>query len=99
MASDRNASRASDAQGRASAEALHVDEAQPAKDKGGSDSTPPRAGRTGHLGAKAERPAENRARKTSEGDAEPTRGGKPPSPAASERGEGGLSQPVRDATG
>lgn len=72
--------------GRAAAEALRMEEEQPAKDKTGSV-TGPRAGRTGS-GAKAERPADSRSHKIDETrQAEPTRDrGKPPSPAAKKRG-------------
>lgn len=101
MASHRNApSRSSTPERRASADALPVEEGQPAKDKAGSPgSTPPRAGRTGNLGTRAERPAENRASKNNNVDAEPDRQRKAPSPAArDEQPEGaGPTQPPRDS--
>ncbi|HEX2546797.1 MAG TPA: hypothetical protein VHL79_18080, partial [Ramlibacter sp.] len=73
---------------------------QPAKDKASSD-TSPRAGRTGGLGARAERPADGRAHKIDQAkQGEPTRGGgKPPSPAAGKKAKAReLPRPARDST-
>lgn len=95
MASHRNAaSRPSSGEGRASAEALPLGD-EPLNEKTPGDSAPPRAGRTGNRGAKAERPADGRARKSSSG-AEP-RGEKPPSPAAKKNPRGAdATQPPRE---
>lgn len=100
MAAQRKAaSRNSGVGSRASAEALPLDEDQ-LKDKTGSDSPPPRAGRTGKLGSKAERPADSRARKGSSGSGEPARTAKPPSPNAKKSHSGGrdLPQPLKDTS-
>ena len=102
MASHRNAaSSTSDPEGRASADAPPAGQSQAAKEKPGSDSTPPRAGRTGNLGARAERPAENRAHKTCNGEVDPVRRDKAPSPAAKDgqHREDDLPLPMRDSTG
>jgi len=101
MATHRYASRTSAAEGRASAEAMPVEESQAAKEKTGTDSTPPRAGRTGQLGTRAERPAENQAHKNGNRDAEPQRNDKVPSPAAKDapREDADLPQSMRDSTG
>ncbi|MEJ8836839.1 hypothetical protein [Ramlibacter sp. AN1133] len=95
MGSHRNAaSRISASEGRACADALPLEEGQADKDKITGDGKAPRAGRTGNLGARAERPAENRAHKSNSGGAEPTRRDKPPSPAADE-GPPGRDEPPR----
>lgn len=96
-----NASDSSAGEGRASGSAVPTQDAQHVNDKSRSDSAQPRAGRTGKVGAKAERPADSRMHKGSEGGAEPSRDGKAPSPAAREGDPscGQLPQPVRDSTG
>ena len=62
-------------------EALKRAEQEPGKrDKGRQDLTAPRAGRTGGLGSRAERPSEGR--QPTEQPASGPRGGKPPAPRA-----------------
>jgi hypothetical protein len=91
MASHRDdASRGRPGEGRASAESLQVEDEQAVKDKTSGHSAPPRAGRTGQ-GAKAERPADSRARHGTEGATEPGRKQKAPSPAATEGDASGAS--------
>jgi hypothetical protein len=97
MAAHRIAASRSSAGDRASAEALPLED-EKVRDKTTSDSPPPRAGRTGSLGTRAERPADTRARKTGDGAAEPAEKKKGPSPAANEsQGRADdLSQARRD---
>ena len=93
MTSDRNAA------SRNSAGAVRPEEESAVKDKTPADSTAPRAGRTGNLGSKAERPADSRAHKSNSDGAEPTRESKIPSPAARDGEAGGDDSPqaVRDS--
>jgi hypothetical protein len=94
MTSERSAA------SRTSADAVRPEDEPPGKEKTGSDSTPPRAGRTGSLGSRAERPADSRSHKSNTQNTDPGRDGKAPSPAAKDRpsGESDLPQAMRDAT-
>lgn len=75
----------------ACAEALPL-EREETGDKTSADSTPPRAGRTGNLGARAERPSEGRRHKGSHAPEE-GRGAKAPSPAAKDGPDGSAALP------
>lgn len=89
MASHRNTASRSAPEHAASAEALLRGTGEGLQRNTATEGAQPRAGRTGKVGAKAERPAENRSQKTGSGAPEPTRGGKAPSPAA--KGSASLS--------
>jgi hypothetical protein len=92
MAAHRTAAPRSSAEGRASAEALPLED-EKVRDKTTTDSPPPRAGRTGSLGTRAERPADSRAPKTGNGQVEPAHKQKGPSPAAEKSKAGGEHPP------
>jgi hypothetical protein len=92
MASHRNtASHSPAGAGRAAADAEPLEKPQEGKDRTASDSAQPYAGRTGKGGAKAERPADSRLRRGSNGAAEPPRDGKIPPPAATAESPARLS--------
>ena len=68
-------------------------DAVPRKDRVDGNPAPPRAGRVGVMGARAERPSDKKPKTT--GEPPPSRGAKSPSATGDEQE---LPQPARDST-